>query len=313
MSKSGANSGDGIDSSSGAALLPPTDMLYMTYDGNFETKCESKVLAVSKVVEGNSDPSTKKAATPLNTVSVVLDQSVMHAQGGGQPTDIGTLRKTGDDGGSSAVLNVSKVLIDRATGVARHTGTFATGNNDNDEDQAAQPLLLEVGDTVQVCVDADARRILSECHTAGHVVDSAMARCGQFLKPTKGFHFSEGPYVEYEGSIPPEERDAVLQQLQIAFSQLVDENIDTEIALLSKQEADAVCNRQAQNFDLDVFADPRTDRIRVVTVAGYPCPCGGTHVRSTGELAANGWGILGLKSKKGVVRVRYGQSGGKKK
>jgi len=132
------------------------------------------------------------------------------------------------------------------------------------------------------------------------------------LKPSKAYHFLEGPYVEYQGSIPPEERDTVLEQLQSAFCQLIDEDIDTEIALMSKEEADSLCNRQAQNFDLDVFADPRSDQIRVVTVAGYPCPCGGTHVRSTGELAANEWGITGLKSKKGVVRVKYGQ-GTKKK
>jgi len=312
MSEAGANDVGGASKTP----LPPTEMLYMTYEGNFETECESKVLdVVLSKVEESSDPSSKKA-TPPNTVSVVLDRTAMHAQGGGQPTDIGTFKKVGDDGSPSAVLNVSKVVIDRATGVARHTGTIiGSSNSTNDNDNnASSSSSLQVGDTVQVCVDADNRRILSECHTAGHVVDSAMARCGQFLKPSKAYHFLEGPYVEYEGSIPPDERDSVLQQLQAAFCQLIDENIDTEIALLSKTEADALCNRQAQNFDVDVFADPRTDQIRVVTVAGYPCPCGGTHVRSTGELAANGWGILGLKSKKGVVRVRYGQeTNGKKK
>jgi len=45
----------------------------------------------------------------------------------------------------------------------------------------------------------------------------------------------------------------------------------------------------------------------VVTVAGYPCPCGGTHCRSTRDLAERRWGIKGtIKSKKGVVRIRYG-------
>jgi Ser-tRNA(Ala) deacylase AlaX len=46
--------------------------------------------------------------------------------------------------------------------------------------------------------------------------------------------------------------------------------------------------------------------VRVVTVAGWNCPCGGTHVRSTGELKERGWCVKGLKCKKGVVRVRYG-------
>ncbi len=87
----------------------------------------------------------------------------------------------------------------------------------------------------------------------------------------------------------------------------MDENIETQIALLCKDEADALCNRQAQHFDMNIFAD-RNDQIRVVTVAGYPCPCGGTHVRSTSELKERQWGIIGpLRCKKGIVRVRYAQ------
>jgi Ser-tRNA(Ala) deacylase AlaX len=43
-----------------------------------------------------------------------------------------------------------------------------------------------------------------------------------------------------------------------------------------------------------------------VTVAGWPCPCGGTHVKSTGNLKGRRWGITGLKCKKGLVRVKYG-------
>lgn len=135
-----------------------------------------------------------------------------------------------------------------------------------------------------------------------------MARCGQFLKPSKAYHFLEGPYVEYQGSIEADKRDALLKDLQQAFYQLVEENIETKIELMSKQEADEVCNRQAQNFDMDIFADKRTQQIRVVTVADFPCPCGGTHVRSSGDLSERQWGIIGIKSKKGVVRVKYGQN-----
>jgi len=161
--------------------LPPTDMLYMTYEGNFWTECESKILNVSKV-EG--DPKA-----PPDTFEIVLDQTVMHAQGGGQPTDIGTL--VPKDRSGAPAFQVSKVLIDRTTGIARHTGTGSE---------------LQVGDTVHVAVDKDRRRILSECHSSGHVVDSALARCGMLLKPSKAYHFLEGPYVEYQGSIPPEEK-----------------------------------------------------------------------------------------------------------
>ena len=137
-----------------------------------------------------------------------------------------------------------------------------------------------------------------------------MARCGKFLKPSKAYHFLAGPYVEYEGTIEQQDKEGLLKDLQTAFCQLVGEQIDTKIELMSKEKADSVCNRQAQNFDMDIFADKITDQIRVVTVAGYPCPCGGTHVLNTADLKERQWGITGLKSKKGVVRVKYGQNTG---
>jgi Ser-tRNA(Ala) deacylase AlaX len=111
--------------------LAPTDMLYMTYEGNQLTECSATVLKVEK--DGT-------AAT------VYLDRTVMHAQGGGQPTDKGTLSSVG------ATLEVSKIVLDRETGLATHTGTF-TG-------EPFQP-----GDEVKVAIDKDLRRILSECHT----------------------------------------------------------------------------------------------------------------------------------------------------
>jgi Ser-tRNA(Ala) deacylase AlaX len=263
--------------------MPPTNMLYMTYEGNWLTECSAQVLGFKKLsTDGDSQ-----------TVEVYLDQTVLHAQGGGQPTDTGSI--TGVTGSGAHVV-IEKVLMDRTTGITTHTGTL------QDADQ-----ILVVGDTVKVTVDAENRRILSECHTAGHVVDSAMARCGKFLQGSKAYHFLDGPYVEYKGIIAVEEREGVLKDLQSAFCQLVDESIDTTIDILSKEEADAVCNRQTQQFDMDVFAD-KNGKVRVVAVAGFPCPCGGTHVRSTADLKERQWGITGIKCKKGVVRIKYGQN-----
>lgn len=257
--------------------LPPTDMLYMTYEGNWLTECSASVLQVEKQEE---------------KVCVTLDRTVMHAQGGGQPTDKGSF-SVGDE----TVLQVEKVTMDRATGIATHAGKLTMPDR-----------CLEVGEQVQINVDKEMRQILSECHTAGHVVDSAMAKCGKFLKPSKAYHFLEGPYVEYEGSLEADEKTSLLSKLQEAFYDLVEEDIPTKIECMGVKEADEVCNRQAQNFDMDIFKDPRTEQIRVVTVADFPCPCGGTHVRSTAVLRDRQWGITKIQSKKGVVRVKYGQN-----
>jgi len=302
--------------------LPPTDMLYMTYEGNWQTSCHSKVLSCIEIPTTNGETSaTDKGSENNKLFHVCLDQTILHAQGGGQPTDKGQLvvssKENSNDpstetNATKALLEVQKVTLDRSTGVATHLTKFVMPPTDKDENNGAiDPSdLLSTGQTVKVVLDQDVRRQLSECHTAGHIVDSAMAHCGKVAwKPTKGYHFLDGPYVEYDASndtIPDaKDRPALLQELQSAFDELVEQDIATEIELLSPEEADAKCNRQAQNFDMKVFCDPRHNWVRVVTVAGYPCPCGGTHVKRTGELRE--WGITGLKVKKNVVRVKYGK------
>ena len=250
----------------------PTELIHLTYDGNFELECDATVLCCRAIDNGELQ-------------AIELDRTTMHPQGGGQPTDIGTI-----SAGEEQTMSISKVTLDRDSGIVTHEGTATA---------AAAPL--QVGDQVKVSVNAQQRRILSECHTAGHVVDSAMARCGQVMPASKGYHFLDSPYVEYRGSIPPEERPKLLEELQQAFADLVNEDIDTKIETMSREEAEGLC----KNFDLDVFAKPGQP-LRIVTVAGWHCPCGGTHVKSTGELKERQWGITGLKCKKGVVRVRYG-------
>jgi len=83
---------------------------------------------------------------------------------------------------------------------------------------------------------------------------------------------------------------------------LLNEDTETKIEALPQDEADKLCNRLAKNFDMSDYGE---GNIRVVTVAGWSSPCGGTHVKSTAELKERGWTITGIKSKKGVVRVKY--------
>jgi len=108
--------------------------------------------------------------------------------------------------------------------------------------------------------------------------------------------------VEYKGSIPPNEREETIKSLNAAFQDLLNEDTETKIEALPQDEADKLCNRLAKNFNMSDYGE---GNIRVVTVAGWSSPCGGTHVKSTAELKEGGWTITGIKSKKGVVRVKY--------
>jgi alanyl-tRNA synthetase len=133
--------------------IPSTEMIYYTYDGNFQMDCNAQVLSCQLIDD--------------KTVQVCLDKTVMHAQGGGQPTDKGYISISASDG---AAVDVTKVLVDRSTGVATHTGTIQP------------PHALKVGDAVYVKVDEENRRLLSECvsSTGGRRASTAIRI---FLKP----------------------------------------------------------------------------------------------------------------------------------
>lgn len=55
--------------------------------------------------------------------------------------------------------------------------------------------------------------------------------------------------------------------------------------------------------DDETGAGSHVGATRIVTIAGLACPCGGTHVGSTGDL--KGVQVTKLKAKKGTLRVSY--------
>ena len=257
-----------------AAGLPATERVYLTYEGNFQLSCAATVLACRAAPGAGGAPA----------VDLVFDVSVFHPQGGGQPSDVGVVRSAAN--GCEAA--VERVSFDFATGVVVHRAAVDVAD------------AFAVGDAVELAVDAAAREAYSRCHTAGHMVDSAMVRAGYALPPTKGYHFLDAPYVEYKGDVPAAERDALVARLKAEFAGLVDEDIATTIEMMEKARAEARLNKVQQNFDFSVFKDPT---VRVVGVAGFQCPCGGTHVKSTGSL--RDYTVVGIKVKKGVVRIKY--------
>ncbi len=108
---------------------------------------------------------------------VVLDQTIFYPQGGGQPFDQGFIRS------ASAVFKVEEVRF--VDGIVKHVGMFEQGN-------------FSAGETVQCEVDAERRLLHARLHSAGHVVDLALLEFPNIhWKPGKGYHFPQGPYVEY--------------------------------------------------------------------------------------------------------------------
>ena len=70
------------------------------------------------------------------------------------------------------------------------------------------------GEAVTMQIDQDLRKINARNHSAGHLLDMAMWRAGRTeLKPSKGYHFADGAYVEYIGNVDEKERQPLVDTL----------------------------------------------------------------------------------------------------
>ena len=56
-----------------------------------------------------------------------------------------------------------------------------------------------------------------------------MGESGCVLRPTKGYHFVPGAYVEYDGKLDAGEREALVPKLQAAMERLITQSIPTVV------------------------------------------------------------------------------------
>lgn len=186
----------------------------------------------------------------------VLDRTVFYANSGGQPGDSGTL--TTPDGASIAVENA--IFIDAAKSEIAHV-------------PASNSLALRVGDAVTATIDWDKRH--ARMHTALHLLSAVLPY------PVTG-----GSVGESEGRLDFDISDAGLDKDAIGAK--VTGMIASNAAVSSRWISD---DELAANPGLvktmSVTPPMGTGRVRLIEIAGLDLqPCGGTHVRSTGEIGA---------------------------
>lgn len=204
--------------------------------------------------------------------AIVLNTTIFYPQGGGQPADIGEIVSR------NAIFSVTDVRLDKE-GIVWHFGVFKVGTFTESQEVALK-------------IDQDRRVLNAKIHSAGHLLDCAVSKMGlDNLKPTKGFHFPDGPYVEYEGVI--ENSVDIITELEQLINELISQDLEIETNSLSSEAA------KIQG----VWA-PSGKSARVVNFTGFPnCGCGGTHVRSSSEIGKIV--IRKIKHKKGVTRIGY--------
>lgn len=108
----------------------------------------------------------------------------------------------------------------------------------------------------------------------------------------KGYHFLDGPYVEYKGVA--ENQEKVVQDLNNELQNIIGEKIEANSKLYSYPEAVA----------LKVIPEEfKVAYVRVIGFSTNSCPCGGTHISNSAEL--DSLVVTKVQKKKQNVRVYY--------
>lgn len=205
----------------------------------------------------------------------MLDQTIFYPQGGGQPYDKGIIE------GSSGKFSVEEVRF--VDGVVKHIGKFESGS-------------FQTGETVKCAVDEARRALHSRIHSAGHVVDMAVTALNLNWVPGKGYHFPEGPYVEYVGSFDGLNREKLKIDIENLCNKFVEENRETKLFFMEKKKMKEVCR-----FVPDYI--PEGKSVRVVIYGDFGVPCGGTHVGHLGDIRHIT--IRKIKADGANIRVAY--------
>jgi len=203
--------------------------------------------------------------------AVILDQTIFYPQGGGQPSDTGYIR------GAQGVFRVDFVGLD-AEGMVWHIGEFEEGSFVSHES-----VVLEI--------DQGKRILHARIHSAGHLLDVALKSMGTSLVPAKGYHFPQGPYVEYQGEV--NDTESLKNVLEQKINELIVQDIPVKKEVLAEEEAEA-----------RGLHAPIGKSVRVVSFQGDEgCGCGGTHVTLSREIGTVT--IRKISSKQGVTRIAY--------
>ena len=211
--------------------------------------------------------SCEATVVAVNGDGIVLDRTVFYPEGGGQPGDTGTLKHA--DGREIPITDTRK----GGEGITHVPGDNAPA--------------VTVGDTVTAALDWDRRYLHMRIHTALHVL------CAHVEGAVTGGSIGAGK-GRLDFDIPGErpEKEALTQKL----IEIVEANHPLTISWISDEEL-------ARNPDLvrTMSVKPPTGagKVRMIRVGDAVDfqPCGGTHLKSTGEIGPIAVGKIENKGK----------------
>jgi misacylated tRNA(Ala) deacylase len=189
---------------------------------------------------------------------IVLERTVFYANSGGQPGDTGLLG-TGD--GRDVCID-NAIYIDPAKSEIAHLPAPGTP-------------ALSVGDALTAAIDWDKRYARMRMHTALHLLSAVLPY------PVTG-----GSVGDSEGRLDFDIREAGLDK--DAITAKLAEMIARDARVTARWISDAELEANPGLVKTMSVKPPRgTGQVRLIGIDGLDLqPCGGTHVRSTGEIGS---------------------------
>lgn len=248
----------------------PTKLDY--YDNMLKLQSISKLVSYFKGDDGRR--------------ALILESTIFHPQGGGQPSDTGFIIVADSD------FKFIVQDVRSKNGIVLHYGVVENSG-------AEFEMELEKGKEVRLWVDESRRKLNSRLHSAGHLLDLCMQKVGLgHLEPGKGYHFPDGPYVEYKGSVPQNELQSKTEELELEANALISKGGKVVVAVLPYEEASVLCGGCLPDY-IQQGSTPR-----IVKLGDNPgCPCGGTHVSDISEIIS--MKVSQIRTKKGTTKVFY--------
>ena len=268
-----------------------TDRTKLVYQQDGERLLHTtKILSIVPVSALTSpDQSLVKDSSDIEH-AVITESTNFHVQGGGQPSDTGTM--TSDVAAKAdSTFEVKSVRHPAQGSQILHLGRFIP----------VGATKFDAGEDVQQHVDTEKRNLHSRLHTAGHILGLAInALCREGVLPplteSKASHYPDSAAVEFRGMIEGKHKDAI----QAKTDEFVRSARPVKIHWWSMEELLEQCNGVAEGFQL-----PEGEVMgRVVEMEGLGSyPCGGTHVQDCSQVGKIE--VKKISRSKGTSRVSY--------
>ena len=251
------------------------------FTGFEELDSQSKILGLL------SDGSKVSEVSEGQEVEVILDQSPLYAESGGQLGDRGQILM-GD-----TVLDIKDVQkIGKKLWV--HKAIVANGG-------------LAVGDEVVASVDKQWRHAARQAHTATHLIHAALR---QVLGPTavQAGSMNKPGYLRFDFNYTEQLSPAQIEQIQAITNEAVDTDWAVNTVETSLDEAKAM-------GAMALFGENYGDTVRVVEIGGPFSMelCGGTHVAHSSQIgpvallgeSSIGSGVRRIEAYSGLSSFNY--------